>query len=106
MSQSSKNWTLQTYSLLQPREKVLADVGERDKAYHDLSQMRGWEFLKEDILSLIANLDDVVKLENAHSIEEFGFMVLARDLAKTYLKHIIRMVEDARDYIEQQSDER
>lgn len=90
---------LKTYKKLEP-EAVTSRTEPRDLNYFRLCETEGWKQLKDDITSMIDNLDSVVKLENAQNISDFGFMVLARDLAKTYLKGVISMVETSHAYVQ------
>ena len=93
-----------TFKRLEP--KVVRDQTEpRDLNYYRLAESEGWKQLKEDILGMTGNLDDVVKLENAQSIAEFGFMVLARDLTKTYLNQVISLVETSSDFVKKLQEE-
>lgn len=89
---------LKTFKKLEPQE-VRDQTEPRDLNYFRLAQTDGWKQLKEDILGMVDNLDSVVKLENANTISEFGFMVLARDLAKTYLKQVVSVVDTSFDYV-------
>ena len=89
---------LKTFKRLEPKE-VREATEPRDLNYFRLAQTEGRKELKSDILGMVENLDNVVKLENANTISEFGFMVLARDLAKTYLKQVISIVETSFDYV-------
>ncbi len=93
-----------TFKKLEP-QAVREQTEPRDLNYFRMSETDGWRQLKADIQDMVENLDSVVKLENAHSITEFGFMVLARDLAKTYLNQVIAVVETSSDYVKKLEEE-
>jgi hypothetical protein len=96
---------IETNELMKTFRKVapasVKDSDKRDIAYYEMAETRGWVQFKEDVDSLISSLDSSVKLENAKDISEFGFMVLARDLAKTYLNYMVNLVDGSYETLNQ-----